>query len=504
VLWGLCGEHGDGYIRSWLNEKLFGKKIYEAFKAVKQAFDPDNRMNPNKIVDGLPLKHNLRMDSETHQNKIETFLDFRREGGFELAADLCNGNASCRKSEGLMCPSFQATGEEYHTTRARAQTLRAIINGKLKPEEFTGQGLHDVLDLCLECKGCKTECPSEVDMAKMKAEFLYHYHKKHGTSLRTRLFAHVGAINRLFSPFAKLFNRLNQSKFSKYFLSCIGITTHRSLPKLAPQRFSQMNTQQTAINRLKKQVVLFNDTYNEFNTPSIGIAACHILNTLGYEVLTPPWHCCGRPMISKGLLEQAQQKAVQLIHTLFPYANEGLSIILLEPSCLSAIQDDYQGLLGKLEGDLPHQATKVAQASTSLEDFLYNEFYIRNNRLPQSLQSPQRIVYHSHCHQKALSTTNSTKKVLQALSKATVEEIPSGCCGLAGSFGYEAEHYEISLKIGALKLFPFINACDEETLIIANGTSCRHQISHGTTKRAYHIAEALLQLIKPDTRSTLR
>lgn len=491
----LSGEHGDGYIRSWLNEKLFGKKIYEAFKAVKQAFDPDNRMNPHKIVNGLPPTNHLRSDSETHY-LIETFLDFRREGGFELAADLCNGNASCRKAEGLMCPSFQATGEEYHTTRARAQTLRAIIHGQIKPEEFTGQGLHDVLDLCLECKGCKTECPSEVDMAKMKSEFLYHYQKKHGTSLRSRLFASVGVINRLFSPFSALFNRLSQTQFSKYLLNRIGIATQRPLPKLAPKRFSQLSKQRTSIDRLKKQVVLFNDTYNEFNTPNIGTAACHILKTLGYEVLTPPWNCCGRPMISKGLLKQAQKKGVQLIEMLFPYAQEGLSIIFLEPSCLSAIQDDYQGLLGKLEGNLPRQAEKVAQASLSFEDFLYNELYNKNNRLPEALHSPARIVYHSHCHQKALSTTKTTKKVLEAISQATIEEIPSGCCGLAGSFGYEAEHYEISLKIGALKLFPFIHTCSQDTLIIANGTSCRHQISQGTKKQAYHLAEAIVRLLE--------
>lgn len=486
----LSGEHGDGYIRSWLNEKLFGKTIYRAFKELKQAFDPDNRMNPNKIVNGLPIKDNLRMSPEIIQHKIKTFLDFRKEGGFELAVDMCNGNASCRKSEGLMCPSFQATGEEYHTTRARAQTLRAIINGRLKPEEFTGQGLHDVLDLCLECKGCKTECPSEVDMAKMKSEFLYHYHKKHGLALRDRLFAHIGTISRFMSIFPKIVNRMNQSASVKFLLSKIGITPHRDLPELAQNCFSKAYSRNVK-NRSKNNVVLFNDTYNEYNTPSIGLATCRILNDFGYDVEVAARNCCGRPMLSKGLLEEAQRNALKVINTLYPYAQKGLSIIVLEPSCLSAINEDYKGLLGQLEGDIVTKMEEVAQASLSLEDFLFEEFYTKNHLPPKTKTSFNLIAYHSHCHQKALYDTEKTKKVLQALTDAKIEEITSGCCGMAGSFGYESEHYEISLKIGELKLFPYIKTCDKYTLLIASGTSCRSQIQHGTHQRAYHLAEAI-------------
>jgi len=496
----LSGEHGDGYIRSWLNEKLFGKSIYRAFKELKEAFDPDGRMNPNKIINGLSLKNNLRMNPEVTQFKIDTYLDFRKEGGFELAVDMCNGNASCRKPEGLMCPSFQATGDEYHSTRARAQTLRGIINGKLKPEEFTGQGLHDVLDLCLECKGCKTECPSEVDMAKMKSEFLYHYHRKHGLSLRDRLFAYIESINHYMSVFPTIFNWLNSTAFSKKILKYIGITPHRTLPKLSQQRFSKIYKQK-ARSVTSKQVVLFNDSYNEFNTPSIGLSACRLLNQLGYDVKVPKRSCCGRPMLSKGLLREARKKALKTINTLYPYAEKGLSIIILEPSCLSAIKDDYKGLLGNLKEYIIRKYEKVAEASLSLEDFLYDEFYTRNNR-PQQIQSPfTQIVYHSHCHQKALFDSKKTKYVLEALTQSKVDEIPSGCCGLAGSFGYEAEHYDISLRIGKLKLFPYIENCDENTLLIASGTSCRCQIQHGTHKRALHLAEAIVLImgIKPQS-----
>lgn len=486
----LSGEHGDGYIRSWLNEKLFGKTIYNAFVELKQAFDPYGLMNPHKITDGLPIKDNLRISPETSQIKIETFLDFSPEGGFELAVDLCNGNGSCRKSEGLMCPSFQATGDEYQTTRARAQTLRSIINGKLRPEAFTGQGLHDVLDLCLECKGCKTECPSEVDMAKMKSEFLYHYHKKHGFTIRDRLFAYIAIINTYASKFSELFNLISQSKISQYMLMKIGITNQRPFPKLARHTFSKIFKKRDKSNHTKK-VILYNDTYTEFYTPSIGIATCDILNKLGYEVEIPQKTCCGRPFISKGLLEEAREQALRIIDNLYPYALQGLPIIILEPSCLSAIKDDYKGLLGNLGDEINERTKKVATAVTSLDDFLYEEICVRNNKPPVAQIFFSRIAYHSHCHQKALYDTGKTKKIFEALTHIPVEEIPSGCCGLAGSFGYETDHYDISMKIGSLKLFPYIENCDDSILIIANGTSCRNQIEHGTHKRALHLAEAL-------------
>jgi FAD/FMN-containing dehydrogenase/Fe-S oxidoreductase len=488
----LSGEHGDGLVRSWLNEKMFGPRLYQAFVELKTAFDPENRMNPGKIVHGHRFLEDLRLNPQMKRATIATFLDFSREGGFELAADLCNGNGACRKAEKVMCPSFQATGDEYDTTRARAQALRAVINGHRPVEDFTSPELHDVLDLCLECKGCKTECPSTVDMAKMKSEFLYQYQQKNGVSLRSKLFANIGWFNHLASPFARFANWLGKSRFAKAIQSCLGITPERTLPPLARKRFSQWFKKHIPKPKNRKKVVLYNDTYNEFNHPEIGQSAVAVLEALGYQVVVPKWSCCGRPAISKGLLKEAREMAKAVINSLSPYAHEGISIVGLEPSCLSAIKDDFRGLLGsdwkRDDVDL------VIQQCTSFDEFIVA--HLENGKLPLTLKTQDREVkLHGHCHQKVLVGTEPTMNVLRAIPGFNVSEIPSGCCGLAGSFGYEKEHYEISMKIGALHLFPAINASKTSTLIVANGISCRSQIAHGTGRSAKHLAEALVDAI---------
>lgn len=491
----LSGEHGDGLIRSWLNEKLFGKKLYQAFIDLKEAFDPQNIMNPNKIVKGPDVSENLRLSPTTKEHHIETFLDFNREGGFNLAVDLCNGNGACRKPSKLMCPSFQATGDEIHTTRARAQALRGIIHGKLKSDEFTGEGLYNVLDLCIECKGCKTECPSQVDMAKMKSEFLFHYYKKHGHPLRNYLFAHIGFINTLFSPIATIFNALNKLSVTKACLNYLGITSLRPSPELASKRFSKTVSAFPDSENEKQKVVLFNDTYTEFNEPHIGVAAHKVLSALGYGVIIPPWRCCGRPLISKGMLDKAQNNAIKLIKELLPYAEQGHSIIILEPSCLSALKDDYYGLLNQLGDPIRTTYETVSSKCLSLEEFLSH--HIINEKLPLNLFSheEQQILFHGHCHQKALTGTAIMQKVLQALPRTDIKEIPSGCCGLAGSFGYEKEHYDISMKIANLTLVPFIKKQKDSPELVANGFSCRAQINHGSGKKALHIAEIIARKI---------
>jgi len=487
----LSGEHGDGIVRSWLNETLFGKKLYQAFIELKQAFDPDNRMNPGKIVFPDPFNENRRMDSKTPIQQIETFQDFSKEGGFALAVDMCNGNAQCRKSEGTMCPSFQASNDEYHTTRARAQMLRAITTGRLPLEEFTGEGLRDVLDLCIECKGCKTECPSQVDMAKMKAEFLYHYQEKHGYSLRDRIFAFIGIVNTLSSPFASIANAVNSNFISKKIQSAIGIATERDLPTLARTRFSKWAKQHKSLSTNKK-VVLFNDTFTEFNEPDIGIAATHILEALGYSVIIPQWQCCGRTLISKGFLRQAKQYATTLVSTLISYAEQNIPIIGLEPSCILTIKDDFQGLLGydnaTLQKILPHCLT--------FDEFLAQ--HITNNTLPLPIKNtPQHVKLHCHCHQKALVGTSQTLEILKCLPNTTFSEIPTGCCGMAGSFGYEKEHYNFSVKIAEQQLIPSLKNIPPNTTIIANGFSCRHQIQHLTPHKPLHLAEALYKFLSP-------
>ena len=489
----LSGEHGDGLIRSWLNKKMFGESLYQAFCELKQAFDPLHLMNPGKIVDGPPLLENLKSAPLISQ-PFPTFLDFTKEGGIELAADLCNGNGQCRKSETLMCPSFQVTQDEYQTTRARAQALRAIFNDRVPLENFTDPETYAVLDLCIECKGCQSECPSSVDMAKMKSEFLYQFQEKHGYSLRNRLFASVGLIQKFLSPFASLVNALDRTFLSNWMKKWIGITPNRPLPLLAKERFSHWFQEHVTLKGDRKQVVLFNDTYTEFNQPEIGKAAVQVLIALGYDIILPPWKCCGRPAISKGFLKQAQQMAFEVVEELAEYAEKGLPIIGLEPSCILTLKDDFRGLLGKSKACNSKHLEAVMNASVTFDEFVHQ--HLREGKLPIPLEiDVKRVWVHGHCHQKALVGTRPTLEVLKAIPGLEVKEIDSGCCGMAGSFGYEQEHEEISMKIGNLKLFPAIRRSEEDDLIVADGFSCRSQVMHGTERKAYHLAEVLARLI---------
>lgn len=481
----MSGEHGDGIIRSWLNPKMFGEKLYQAFVDIKTAFDPDNRMNPGKIVHPMDHLKDLRMSPDKPTKAIETFLNFSKEGGFALAVDMCNGNGLCRKKEGVMCPSFQADNDEYHTTRARAQALRAIVHGQLAVNNFSNREVYDVLDLCISCKGCKTECPSQVDMAKMKAEFLYQYQETNGYTLRSKLFGHIGRINKLLSPFASAFNAMSRTGFGKWMQKRLGISPERTLPPLASQRFSKWfsNYQQPA--NAVKPVVLFNDTFNEFNHPEIGQAAVKILNKLGYQVIVPPWKCCGRPLISKGMLKQAKGQASALIETLIVYADQGIPIIGLEPSCLLTIKDDYKDFHGMPPLD------RLMSACITFDEFLA-KLVAKGEFILPFIEGKRNVKVHGHCHQKALVGMGPTMTVLRAIPGFEVSEIQSGCCGMAGSFGYEEEHYDFSMKIGNAALFPAIRAASADTLIVADGTSCRSQIADGTTRRAKHLAEAIL------------
>jgi len=485
----MSGEHGDGIIRSWLHPKMFGEKVYQAFVDVKAAFDPENLMNPGKIVHPADHLKNLRLSPESRLREPETFLDFSKEGGFALAVDMCNGNGLCRKKEGVMCPSFQADNDEYHTTRARAQALRAVVHGHLHVNNFTNKDVYDVLDLCISCKGCKTECPSQVDMAKMKAEFLYQYQEAHGYPLRSRLFGYIGRINQLLSPFAGVFNTLSATRFGKKIQQWCGIAPERSLPRLAKERFSSWFAAYKQPEEAKTPVVLFNDTFNEFNHPEIGQAAVKILNLLGFRVIVPTWHCCGRPLISKGMLKQAKKQAQSLVESLFFYADQEIPIIGLEPSCLLTLKDDFHDLINS------SALEKVSGKCLTFDEFLAQLVSKGLFNLPFS-KSARIVKVHGHCHQKALVGMSPTLSVLRAVPGFEVSEIPSGCCGMAGSFGYEKEHYDFSMKIGNAALFPAVNAAPEDALIVADGTSCRSQIADGTHRKAKHLAEALYDYLE--------
>jgi Fe-S oxidoreductase len=339
------------------------------FRKIKLAFDPLNLMNPGKIIPQTDEWEDLRTKPGESLQSPETFLDFKAEGGFALAADLCNGNGFCRKKEHTMCPSFQVTNEEFHSTRARAQALRAIIHKRLPLEAFTSQGLYDVMDLCLSCKGCKTECPSEIDMAKFKSEFLYHYQEKHGYLLRSRLFGHIGLLNAWMSPFAGFFNQLNQSFWAKKGLEWIGISAQRALPALTTQRFSTWFASYTQPPDLQQSVILLNDTFTEFNHPEIGQAAVYLLNALRYQVILPAWSCCGRPALSKGLLPSARRQASHLMQHVGTYVKQGTPIIGLEPSCLLTLRDDYLSLI-QPHGEQKKQLRQLLLHCLTLDEFL--------------------------------------------------------------------------------------------------------------------------------------
>jgi len=466
----MSGEHGDGLVRSWLNPTLFTPKLYEAMKEIKSIFDPRGLMNPGKIVDSPPLLNNLR---RSPAKAPATFLDFSEEGGFALAVDMCNGNGLCRKKEGIMCPSFQATGDETDSTRARAQGLRSILLGNLKPASLTHPALTEILDLCLECKGCLKECPSQVDMAKMKAEVQYQVKKTEGASLRSRLFAHVAELNRFGSRMPKMINFINALPPTKWLLGQIGVASNRPLPHFAPIRFSEwLKTCDQPEGG--EEVVLFNDTYTEFSVPEIGRAAVQVLNAMGFYVRVPKWSCCGRPLISKGFLPEARRKILLALQTLEKY--KGLPILFLEPSCLSVLTHDLKGFV------------KPGAVSASCQSF---ETFVAHHQDRLALKDTPPIKIHGHCHQKSLWGTAAMHELLP-----NADEILAGCCGLAGSFGYEAEHYDISMKIGELKLFPAVREAEEDAMIVANGFSCRCQIEHGTKRSAFHIAEALARSLE--------
>jgi len=487
----LSGEHGDGLARSHFNAKLYGPQLYDAFRQVKQGFDPNNLMNPGKIVDAPPMTENLRYGSSYKTWEPETTLDFSGQGGFAAAVEMCNGVGVCRKKlEGTMCPSYMATLDEEHSTRGRANALRTVLSGQIPQSEFTGRRLFEVLDLCLECKACKAECPSNVDMAKLKYEFLAHYYRANGLPLRNRLFGRIADLSRWGSRVAPLVNWLNGLEVSRWLLErFVGIDRRRPLPRLASTTFLDWFSRHTPGNGVgaRGTVLLFHDTFTTYHTPEVAIAATRLLERLGYRVeLAEKW-CCGRPLISKGMLGEAQAHARLNVSALGPFALRGVPIVGLEPSCLLTLRDEYPDLIRD------ETASAVARQAFLLEEFLLEEQ--KTGRLVWPERSGGRVLLHGHCHQKALSGTASTVLVLRAAGYE-VSEIDAGCCGMAGSFGFEKEHYELSVAIARRKLVPTIEAVGRDVTIAAAGISCRQQIEHLTDRRARHPAELLWDALR--------
>src|SRR5438093_8353180 len=485
----ISSEHGDGRARSPFLERMYGPKLMEAFRRLKRGFDPENRLNPGNIVDSPGILENLRYGVSYKTWEPATLLDFSSQGGFAASVEMCNGVGVCRKKlEGTMCPSYMATSDEEHSTRGRANALRNVLNGRQAPAEFTGKRLYEVMDLCLECKGCKAECPSNVDMAKLKYEFLHHYYQANGLPLRNRLFGRIERLSRLGSRMPALVNWVSGLAPSRWALEKLaGIDRRRPLPSLAAQTFTDWFARRVPPAAAPRgEVVLFNDTFTTYNVPEIAQAAVEVLEAAGYRVVLVDRECCGRPLISKGMLAAAREHAAWNVARLAPYARRGVSIVGLEPSCLVTLRDETVDLVRT------DDARAVAGQSLLFEEFLLRE---RARGLTLSFGgNGKTALLHGPCHPKALVGTAPTVAALR-WAGFEVEEIDSGCCGMAGSFGFEREHYDVSIALGNRRLAPAVKAAAVETEIVAPGISCRQQIQHLAGRRAKHPAEVLREAL---------
>jgi FAD/FMN-containing dehydrogenase/Fe-S oxidoreductase len=492
----MSGEHGDGLARSHLNKKLFGPQLYRAFQDIKQAFDPLNIMNPGKIVNAPPMTENLRYGTAYRTVELNTHFSFEKEGGFASAVERCIGVGECRKKlDGTMCPSYMVTLEEEHSTRGRANALREALSGRLPKEELTSPRMYEVLDLCLECKGCKAECPINVDMAKLKYEFLAHYYEAHGTPLRARLFANIERLNQVGCALAPLSTTLANLGVSRWLMEKIaGVDRRRTLPPFARRTFERWFRKHTPTtgSRARGRVILFHDTFMNYNYPEIGQAAVAVLGRAGYEVMLVAKRCCGRPMISKGMLEEARANAIYNVDLLAPYAEQGVPIIGCEPSCILTLRDEYPDLVSDA------RVETVAANSFMIEEFLAKLHAHGELDLPFK-DVKRQLLLHGHCHQKALIGTGPSLTMLRLPPGFEVEEVDSGCCGMAGSFGFEHEHYDISRAIGSRRLFPAVEAKMQATNgdfdVVAAGVSCRQQVEHFTGKRPKHLVEVLAEAL---------
>lgn len=492
----MSGEHGDGLQRSELNEVIFGSELYQAMREFKAIFDPDKLMNPGKIVDAPPMTDNLRLGPVYQPIQIQTHLDFSREGGFMGAVEMCNGQAVCRKlGAGTMCPSYMATKDENDTTRGRANALRNALAGNIfEPGDFTTKATYEVMDLCISCKACKTECPSSVDMTKIKAEYLAHYYEANGTPRRAKFFSKVHTLSRLGSTFAPFSNWAFKTPLSAPMMRAIGIHPDRKLSPFTRNTFVKRwkkHQQHAAPNRPNRgAVVYFHDTYAMYNYPKVGMAAVALLEAAGFEVIVEERRaCCGRPAFSKGILEDARRSAQRNVELLAPYAKLDIPIVGTEASCMMMLRDEYVDLLHGTD-----DAKLVSKHSYMIDEFLAKLEAEGTLGINWKRDGGDDVFFHGHCHQKALIGMKPSMAILKAAG-VNARESGAGCCGMAGSFGYEIEHYEVSKKIGEERLFPSIEKLKPGTTVAIAGVSCHQQIDHFTGHDALHIAEVLASRI---------
>ncbi len=475
----ISGEHGDGLSRSEFLERMYGPELIRAFSEVKKAWDPEGMLNPGVIVDPPPMDKQLRIGPDHKRLPVRTNLDFSNQGGFATAVELCFGAGFCRKKNtGTMCPSYMVTLDEEDTTRARANMLRSILDGTLPPEELTGKRIQEVMDLCVGCKACKSECPAQVDVASMKTEVLSQIGQKHGFTVSQKIAGHVRRGLALAALAPSLFNAVGSTKLARRAAALVNIDPRRRLPQVTKKTFSKRFPdlpQGTG----PAEVALFNDTFNEYQWPEIGEGAVRLFAAAGARVHLPEVVCCGRPQLSEGLVDAARENAKRNLDLLMPFVERGIPLVGLEPSCILTLRDDYAKLLPNDE-----RVEKLAEATRLFEEALLE----LDAELPLWGGAP--VLLHGHCHQKALVGMGPTEQALALAPGTEVTTVDSGCCGMAGFFGYEKGHYEISMKMGERRLFPAVREANE-SVIIAPGTSCREQILGGTGRRAQHPAEYL-------------
>jgi Fe-S oxidoreductase len=495
-------EHGDGRARSEFNREIFGDELYEAMREVKRLFDPEGRMNPGNIVDAAPMTEHLRDAALPPAVPFRTRLDFSVVGGMRESADRCMNIGLCRKSTtGAMCPSYPATKMEEHATRGRANALVKALSEADPKAALANERLHEILDLCLMCKACKAECPLGVDMAKLKSETLSHYHDEHGVPLRSRLFGAIRTLNRLGSATAPLSNLPGRVPLLRAVGErTVGIASRRRLPRFERHNLVRWfradgrdaNPRWRGGGQAPQGTVTWlADSFTTYTEPQIGRAAIGLLQAAGWDVTLANTGCCGRSALSKGLVDEAAAKARAMVRDLASTTEPGSPIVGCEPSCLFTLRDEHLSML-RDDPDVQGVAARVRQVEELLAEA------IDDGRLvlaEDSWLAGRRVVFHGHCHQKAEVGTAATVALLRRIPGVEVVELDAGCCGMAGSFGYEAEHYDVSMAIGSDRLFPALEAEAAATVVAASGTSCREQIFSGTQRDAWHPVELVAQAL---------
>ena len=494
----LSGEHGDGRLRGEFIPIIIGQHNYNLLKQVKECWDPNGILNPGKITHTQPMNTSLRYIPGLPTRNIDTIYDFSSSDGIIRAAERCNGTADCRKSAiigGTMCPSYMATSDEYKSTRARANVVREFLSKDGDP--WKHREIYEILDLCLGCKGCKSECPSSVDIAKIKSEFLQHWYDRHGIPLRTRLIAYISSINRIGSFAPPIFNFFLKNKDTSGIVKKLtGFASKRSIPllyKITLRRWARRNLTKINPENPKGSVFLFIDEFSNYNDTETGISTIRLLTSLNYKVVTGGHKVSARTFLSKGLVRTARKIIRKNIQILSAIVSNELPMIGIEPSAILGFRDEYPELAGN---DLREKAERIAVNSYMVDEFISREF--KSGRIDRSLfvDDKANVLLHAHCQQKAVASSASTIEMLSIPVNYSVKEIPSGCCGMAGSFGYEKEHFELSNQVGELVLFPEVRNSDSNTIISAPGTSCRHHIKDGTGRVALHPAVVLYNALK--------